>query len=1324
MRKRIMSLLLCLIMALSLLPAAAVTAFAEETTQTGNATLIGFAAGKKAGDAYIRNDSMKIMDVPTGVDGQNPIYNGNKVGQTAVLSPYTPYGLSAFHPGYEYNDYSATAIVVQNERGSGTQRRLLKNDTFQPGVTYRFTFQDTSWPVNGVIKGGGYLGELNASNFTISGASVEKVERVTQQIDPDGVQNAKQGFFYNVWIKIDGTEQSHKVQYADNNVTSVEGLTGTSSSANKKTGSAKEGTKITVTAKKSKEVGSETLFFTGWKVTANGTGYTDPAYIPYYCNLAQFTSNTSGDPVTCTFLMGDKDIEIEALYGKPGSAGVGNVTFNNVKLWVTPPITGANGVAAAVPEFDGMGATYRIEKVEWLEDNETGSYNYLHMDPSKTFDTANKCYTMRVVLKMNSGYAFTDKNGVTITINGKKYGTGTENTLYNAESRTIPVTYSYSEANKSLAIYIPVGGAGVKTRLNTTRYAGQAALTFSDGKEVAAITSVEAYKADGTTAAATATAPGETLVLPAGKYTVKVNVTVSEAMHKLIQNNSGNGNQVTLVPTVMGLVNNSTKQTKLTLTGETENTANKTWTYTYSAALDLTANDQYLLAAGLNLKAKPLIPQYEYGEMRITDANLTTNAVIRGIADNAITGNVYYTNSCMFDKNLTTDVIGAQTGATLKYQWQKLSDGKWENISGATNGQYTPVADDVGKQIRVVVSAERYSGCIIGAAKTVEKGVWKTTDRPEAPRLAWDETNHKVTVNGAKENQDYILTDKAEVPADGEWTKGSDGLAFEATPNKTVYVYTRMADDDTHTAGTVYVYDYIYTGTTTSLVGITLNEATVNLASNGVQKIEVKPIPADATGWTDKTVQWYVEDTGSGIKLYADETCETEISTTSYISNKAVYIKVGSQVSNAKVKVQATDSGGYASMQASCTINVADSSGSYKLLGVQFYPKPVTAAPGDTVIINYVADPVGAALPVSDWQLQKEGGETSTAVETGELTVDNTAKTVTIKIPTGREVGTYFYKYTSEVGANSVWVTVTADTSTTSPDSVAPHTHTYDAYTDNGDGTHTATCTVEGCGARDYAFHIWSTWDTSDETKHTRNCTKCSAAENGDHSYVWVIDTPATISAEGKKHEECSVCGKKKSEDTLIPALIPVDPVVVSVAAPAHNGTAQNATPTGTGYTVANTVFYAPDGTEVMPGEKFAANTQYTAYVMLEAKVDEGYVFAMNKGETNVVYKINDKQYSGKTPAYSLFAYTDYKTEGGEIMEVTKFADSRDTITLTYEFQPTGQNSYYYHGGTTTTGGTKNSAATADPGVLLYGMMALSSYTGTALLVRGKKKHD
>ena len=208
MRKRIMSLLLCFVLALTLLPTAV---FAEGgTTPSGKATLTGFTAGGKAGDVSIRNNGLKIMDVPEGVKGSNPIYYGNKAGQTAVLSPYCPPStLEKYEPEYVYNDYVTTAIIVAD-----TGRRLRKVDTFQPGMTCRFTFQDTSWPVDSIIKGGGYLGELQTANFTVEGggATVVKVERVARQIYSNGVENAKQGFFYNVWIRINGPQNDYKVQ--------------------------------------------------------------------------------------------------------------------------------------------------------------------------------------------------------------------------------------------------------------------------------------------------------------------------------------------------------------------------------------------------------------------------------------------------------------------------------------------------------------------------------------------------------------------------------------------------------------------------------------------------------------------------------------------------------------------------------------------------------------------------------------------------------------------------------------------------------------------------------------------------------------------------------------------------------------------------------------------------------------------------------------------------------------------------------------------------------------------------------------------------------
>lgn len=662
---RLLSLLLSVLMLVSLLP---VTAFAEGAKQTGTAKLTGFAAGQEAGNASIQNNGMTIMAVPEGIEGSNPLYYGDKVGQTAALSPYCPpYGRTQ-HPKYVYNDYSATAIIVQDENGNGTQRRMLKGDTFKPGMTYRFTFQDTSWPVSIGIKGGGYLGELEASNFTIDGATVVKVERVAQRLNLAAADEL-QGFFYNVWIKINGDQNDYTVQYASTNVT-VDGLSNTATTVYpSKTGYAKEGDKITLTADKVKSG----YFFTGWKFTTTDDGkfYMDKDYIQWYCNVTDYTSSEGGsDKVTCSFRMGDKNLEVEALYGKPGSAGVGNVTFNNIKLWVMPPVKGAKGVTMAVPEFDEMGTTYQIRKVEWLEDDETGAYNYLCMDPNKTFDTANKCYTMRVMLKLKDGYAFSDKNGVTITINGETYGTGTSNPLYNRESRKIPVTYDYSEANKSLAIYIPVGGDGVKTRLED-RYKAYAALEFVDAP---GIDSVAVTDASGNSYG-TENVAGFTRELEQGiNYVIQVKVRVPKAIQTAIDKNL-----MQLLPQFRYLMNSTDMGTNLWQGIQVTKTAdaNGDTIYTYSTVgFGPVAGESYMLVFGTNL--------------------VTTGADAQRIAGNIISGTFNCVNTKIKDGPAVTgnalkagDTSGpVLTTTSTQYYIDTENTRAWDiPATGAENGK-------------------------------------------------------------------------------------------------------------------------------------------------------------------------------------------------------------------------------------------------------------------------------------------------------------------------------------------------------------------------------------------------------------------------------------------------------------------------------------------------------------------------------------------------------------------------------------------------------------------------------------------------------------
>ena len=48
--------------------------------------------------------------------------------------------------------------------------------------------------------------------------------------------------------------------------------------------------------------------------------------------------------------------------------------------------------------------------------------------------------------------------------------------------------------------------------------------------------------------------------------------------------------------------------------------------------------------------------------------------------------------------------------------------------------------------------------------------------------------------------------------------------------------------------------------------------------------------------------------------------------------------------------------------------------------------------------------------------------------------------------------------------------------------------------------------------------------------------TKGEAIAKKEHNWNWVIDKEATAKETGLKHEECSVCGEKRNENTVIPA--------------------------------------------------------------------------------------------------------------------------------------------------------------------------------------------
>ena len=177
--------------------------------------------------------------------------------------------------------------------------------------------------------------------------------------------------------------------------------------------------------------------------------------------------------------------------------------------------------------------------------------------------------------------------------------------------------------------------------------------------------------------------------------------------------------------------------------------------------------------------------------------------------DPTIDGTVYYTSGIVYGSPISIAASVTPASATPAYQWQRSTDGgsTWENIDGATSGKYTPVAADMGEnvRIRVVVTAEGYLGEIVGAPLTVNKAANDNTPAPPAVAAQKDDSGayKKFVISDFNsDKQEYVYTDS---PASGSgWPSGtpiSSATVEELDTGRTYYIYTRFKETDTHTAG-------------------------------------------------------------------------------------------------------------------------------------------------------------------------------------------------------------------------------------------------------------------------------------------------------------------------------------------------------------------------------------------------------------------------------------------------------------------------------------------------------------------------------------------
>ncbi len=189
------------------------------------------------------------------------------------------------------------------------------------------------------------------------------------------------------------------------------------------------------------------------------------------------------------------------------------------------------------------------------------------------------------------------------------------------------------------------------------------------------------------------------------------------------------------------------------------------------------------------------------------------------VPDPTIEGKVYYTSGIVYDHPISTAASGIPAGATPAYRWQRSEDGgsTWTNIDGATGGRYTPMAADIGVnvRIRIVITAEGYLGEIVGAAVKVSKAA--NNNYPEVIQLeaakdgAGNYTGFKITNFASDCEYVYSTTDTP------DWSKNqiSSDTVTGLTSDTTYYVFARFKETATHTAGSIVssnsirLYDYV-----------------------------------------------------------------------------------------------------------------------------------------------------------------------------------------------------------------------------------------------------------------------------------------------------------------------------------------------------------------------------------------------------------------------------------------------------------------------------------------------------------------------------------
>ena len=271
------------------------------------------------------------------------------------------------------------------------------------------------------------------------------------------------------------------------------------------------------------------------------------------------------------------------------------------------------------------------------------------------------------------------------------------------------------------------------------------------------------------------------------------------------------------------------------------------------------------------------------------------------VAPPSLTGQVYYTSGIVYGSPISIAASVTPAEATKSYQWQRSTDGgsTWTNIEGATSGKYTPVAADMGEnvRIRVKVTAEGYLGEIVGAALKVSKAA--NNNYPEVIQLeavkngAGNYTGFKITNFDSDYEYVYSTTDTPNWSA----RQISSATVTGLTSDTTYYVFARFKGTNTHTAGSIVSKNSIRLFDNVPLHYVLLegynSGETIYIKKGESVTLKISADPINANSWNEIT---FKDDNGgaasniaiSNAKIDASGTTPTAFSNGHSITIKGV----------------------------------------------------------------------------------------------------------------------------------------------------------------------------------------------------------------------------------------------------------------------------------------------------------------------------------------------------------------------------------------------------------------------------------------------------